>query len=133
MGATAHGSPTTHRTVVAVWWGMGFGGLTTLGLGLLTWGILITHALIYGTFDVISPEVGIPAPQVNRYLLAFVIGVIVNLASAPLLTWAAFRLRARAWPPVLLGLSGAFVAAVAGTCALLLTLGFNPVEVLLNP
>ena len=118
----------SHGLLVPVWWSLGFGGLTTLGLGVLAWGLLIAHALMYGTIEVIGLSKGITAPESNRYLLAFAVGAVVNLAGAPALIWLAVRTRVRSWPPVVLGLAAALVAAVAAACALLLVLGLNPVE-----
>lgn len=132
MSVMAPGSPRSRRTVVPVWWSLGFSGLTTLGLGVLTWGLLIAHALMYGTLEVIGPTKGITAPEGNRYLLAFVVAAFVNLVGAPALIWLVVRTGVRSWPPVVLGLGAALVAAVAGACALLLMLGLNPVEFVLD-
>lgn len=115
-----------------VWWSLGFAGLGTLGLGVLTWGLLILHALGYGLVDVIGLKPGIAAPQVSRYLMAFEVGAAVTLAGGPPLAWLAMRTRARSWPPPILGLSAALVAAVAAACTLMLMLGFNPVVFVLN-
>lgn len=123
-----HVSAKSRRNVVPVWWALAFGGLTTLGLGVLAWGLLIMHALSYGVANVIAPETGLAAPEGSRYVLALAVGVIVNLAGGPTLIWLAIRTPARAWPPVVLGLCTALLAAVVATCALLLTLGINPVD-----
>ena len=131
MSATVHVSANSRRNVIPVWWALAFGGLTTVGLGVLTYGLLILDALVYGTTKVIAPETGIAVPEGDRYGLAFAVGVIVNLVSGPALIWLATRTRARTWPPVALGLCAALVAAVAATCALLLTLGINPIDFVL--
>lgn len=121
-------SATPRRTMRPVWWSLGFGGLTTLALGALTWALLIMHALVYGTFAVIEPHTRITTPQVSRYQLAFEVGAVVTLAGGPALVCLAVRTRARSWPPPILGLTAALIAAAAAACTLLLMLGFNPVE-----
>jgi hypothetical protein len=121
----------SRRNVVPMWWTLGFGALTTVGLAVFTYGLLLFDALVYGTTKVIAPETGLAPPNNDRYGLAFAVAVIVNLVSGPVLIWLATRTRARTWRPVALGLCAALVAAMAATCALLLTLGINPVEFVL--
>lgn len=118
-------------TVGPVWWALVFGGLTTAGLGVLTWGLLVMHAVGYGVAAVIAPETDVASPDGGRYGLAFAVGVIVNLATASTLTRMASHTAIRTWPPVAQGLGTALVAAVAASCALLLTLGISPVGFLL--
>jgi hypothetical protein len=110
-----------------VWWALAFGAVTTAGLGILAWGILIAQALSYGVADVISPG-AMKAPDGGRYGQAFVVGVAVNLSSSLALAWLAFRTPGRTWPPAAQGLAAALLAAVGAACALLLTLGINPVD-----
>ncbi|HEU5144185.1 MAG TPA: hypothetical protein VFT81_03345 [Dermatophilaceae bacterium] len=110
-----------------VWWALAFGAVTTAGLGILAWWILIAHALSHGVADVISPG-AMAAPDGRRYGLALAGGGIVNLSSAMALAWLAFHTPGRTWPPAAQGLAAALVAAVGAACALLLTLGINPVD-----
>lgn len=131
MSPMAHDS-TARRTAVPMWWSLGFSGLTTLGLGALTLALLLTHALIYGTLEVIGPIKGVTAPEGNSYRMAFAVGAVINLAGGPALAWLTVRTPARSWPPVILGLAAALVAAVAAACTLLLILGLNPVEFVLD-
>jgi len=119
------------RPVGPVWWVLVFGGLTTAGLGVFTWVLLVMHALGYGVAAVIAPETEVAAPDGGRYGLAFVVGVIVNLAAAAALTRLASHTAIRTWPPVAQGLGTALVAATVASCALLLTLGISPVGFLL--
>lgn len=87
---------------------------------------MIAHALSYGVGAVVAPQT-IAAVDGDRYRLAFVVGVIANLASASSLAWLAARTPARTWNPVVQGLTAAVLAAAAGASALLLTLGMNPI------
>ena len=109
-----------------VWWAIGFSILTTVGLGALTWGLVIAHALAYLVGAVVGPQT-IAAVDGDPYRLAFAVGLIANLASASSLAWLAARTPARTWNPVVQGLTAAFLAAVAGASALLLALGMNPI------
>ena len=122
--------PSSRSRYRPVWWALAFGGVTTTGLGVLAWGILIAHALSYGVADVISPGT-MAAPDGGRYGVAFVVGVVVNLSSAVALSWLAFHTPGRTWPPSVQGLAAALFAAVGAACALLLTLGIDPVDLLL--
>lgn len=88
----------------------------------------MVHALAYSAFAVIGPKPGIAAPLVDRYLLAFEVAAVVNLAGAPALTCLALRTRARSWAPVALGLGAGLAAAMVAACTLLLMLGVNPAE-----
>ena len=110
-----------------MWWALGFAAVTTVGLALLGWGLLIMHTLIYGTAAVIGPGT-IPAPADARYRLGFTVAVIVNLASALVLARLAWHTPGRTWPPVLQGLAAAGLAAVVAGCAFLLAVGINPVD-----
>ena len=109
-----------------VWWALGFSALTTVGLGALTWGLVIVHALAYGVGAVVGPQT-IAAVDGDAYRLAFAVGLIANLASASSLAWLAARTPARTWNPVVQGLTAAVLGAVAGASALLLVLGMNPI------
>ena len=111
----------------SVWWALAFAAVTTVGLALVAWGLLILHAFVYGSAAVIQLE-PIAPPDDARYLLAFTIAVTVNLATAAALAWIAWYTPVRTWPAALQGLAAAVLAAVAGVCALLLTLGINPVD-----
>jgi hypothetical protein len=53
--------------------------------------------------------------------------VIVNLLGAVALAWLGSK-PGRTWPPSVQGLAAALLAAVGAACALLLTLGINPVD-----
>lgn len=118
------------RSLAPVWWTLGFVVLTTTALGLLTWGLLILHAMTYGTFEVLRPQAGVSAPRIGNYVAAFLVGVAVNVAVAFAMVWLASRTRARRWHPITVGALAAFVAAVAAGSALLLALGINPVSFL---
>ena len=110
-----------------MWWALTLAAVTTAGLGLLAWGLLLMHAFIYGAAAVVGVEL-ITAPDGTRYRLGFTIAVIVNLASAPVLARLACHTPARNWPAVLQGLAAALLAAIAAGCALLVTVGINPVD-----
>ena len=110
-----------------VWWALAFAVVTTAGLGLLAWGLLIMHALIYGAGAVVGPET-IAAPDGARYRLGLTVAVVVNLATAAGLTRIAAHTPGRTWSPALQGLAAALLAAVAAGCALLVTVGINPVD-----
>ena len=110
-----------------VWWALAFAVVTTAGLGLLAWGLLIMHALIYGAGAVVGPET-IAAPDGARYRLGLTVAVVVNLATAAGLARIAAQTPGRTWSPALQGLAAALLAAVAAGCALLVTVGINPVD-----
>lgn len=110
-----------------MWWALVFAVVTTAGLGLLAWGLLVMHALTYGAAAVIGPET-ITAPGGARYRLGFTVGVAVNFATAAGLARLACHTPGRTWPPALQGLAAALLAAVAASCALLVTIGINPVD-----
>ena len=110
-----------------MWWALGFAAVTTAGLGLLAWGLLVLDVLIYGTADVIGPET-ITAPDGARYRLGFTLAVAVNLATAAGLAGLACHTPGRTWPPAFQGLAAALLATVAAGCALLVAIGINPVD-----
>lgn len=110
-----------------MWWALGFAAVTTAGLGLLAWGLLVMDALIYGTAAVIGPEI-ITAPDGARYRLGFTLAAAVNLATAAGLAGLACHTPGRTWPPALQGLAAALLATVAAGCALLVTIDINPVD-----
>lgn len=112
-----------------MWWALAFSAVTTLGLGILVWMILLSHALVYGVAAVISPE-AVAAPEEGRYALAFAVGALANLVSAPALVSLARTGLHLKWTPVAQGLAAAVTAFVVAACALLLTLGINPVDFL---
>jgi hypothetical protein len=70
----------------------------------------------------------IAAPDAARYRQGFTLAVIVNLVSAPVLARLVCHTPGRTWLPVLQGLAAAGLAAVAAGCALLLSLGIDPVN-----
>jgi hypothetical protein len=107
-------------------WALVFGVVTSLALAVLAVGLLIMDALAYGFTSVLAPDAA-AAPDDGYYLLALVFGVVVSMAGAPALAWLGFGASSRTWPPVLQGLAAALCAAVAAVCALLLTLGINPI------
>lgn len=115
-----------------MWWTLGFVVLTTTVLGLLTWGLLIMHALTYGTFEVLRPQAGVVAPKFDDHVSAFLVGVTVNVAVAFAMVCLANRTRAQRWHPITVGVMAALVGAVAAGSALLLVLGINPVSFLLT-
>ena len=77
-----------------MWWTAGFVILTTTGLGLLTWGLLIMHAMTYGTFEVFRPQAGVIALEFDDYVRAFLVGVTVNVGVAFGAVWLANKTRA---------------------------------------
>jgi hypothetical protein len=110
-----------------VWWALGFSVVTTVGLGVLVWGILIVDLIGYGAAAVMMPETTPTAPEDAPYGLAFAVGVVVNVVCASALARLAFRTPVRTWPPAVQGLAAALTAGLTAVCALLLTLGINPV------
>jgi len=110
-----------------VGWALMFAAVTTVGLALLAWGLLIAHALTYGSAEVLRSG-SVAPPDEARYRLALLLAVVVNLASASALAGLARHTPARTWRPSLQGLSAAVLAAVAAGCTLLLTLGIDPVH-----
>lgn len=119
------------RRVGPACWALLFCGLTIIGLGVFTWILFVMHTLAYSVASMMAPESEVGAPIDDRYGLAFAVGVLVNLAGALALVVLASRTTARKWPPVAQGLGAAVVAAMAASCAVLLTLGINPVEFVL--
>jgi hypothetical protein len=110
-----------------VGWALVFAAVTTAGLGLLAWGLLVMHALFYGAGAVIGPE-AITAPDGARYRVGFTVAVVVNLATAAGVARLACHTPGGTWPTALQGLAAALLAAVAAGCALLVTVGMNPVD-----
>lgn len=110
-----------------MWWALVFAAVTTAGLGLLAWGLLVMDALIYGASAVVGPE-AITAPDGARYRLGFSVAVVFNLATAVGLARLSSHTPGRTWPTALQGLAAALLAAVAAACALLVTVGINPVD-----
>lgn len=115
-----------------VWWALGLAVLTTVGLGLLTWGLIILDLLAYGMLEVMSPGAGVEPHAPSRFGLALAGGAVVNIVGAPALAVTLGRTPARAWPSVLRGLVAALLAAGAGLFTLLLVLGVDPVGFLLG-
>jgi hypothetical protein len=103
-------------------WAVGLSVVTTVGLGVLTWGLGVMHAMSYGAIAVVSPE-SMTAPEPDRYALALTVGATVSLTGALLVAWVVSRTPARGWPPLAQGTVAALVALVAGAWALLHVLG----------
>lgn len=118
--------PRWHRSVI---WAAALSVVTTVGLGVLSWGLGIMDVLTHAAIALVAPESG-TAPEPDRYRLAFAVGAVVNLTGAPALAWVASRTSAGAWPPFVQGLTAALTAVVVATCALLLMLGISPIDVL---
>lgn len=114
-----------------MWWTAGFVVLTTTGLGLLTWGLLIMHAMTFGTFEVLQPQAGVIAPKLDNYVRAFFVGATVNVAVAFGLVWLAHKTRARGWHPITVAVMAILAGAVVSSSASLIMLGINPVTFLL--
>lgn len=111
-------------------WAIGLSALTTIGLGLLTWGMVIMHALVSGVDGLIG-QGDVEAVDPQRYELALVVGAAVNLLGAPTFAWLASRTPARGWPPPAQGAVAALLAGVIGLWALLRILGIGLLDVLL--
>lgn len=120
----------SRRSLVTVWWTVGFVVMTTTGLGLLTWALLGMHALTYGTFEILRPQAGVPAPELDNYVRAFLVGATVNVAVAFGMVGLANTSRARGWHPVAVAVIAALAAAGVAGSASLLMLGINPVSFL---
>ncbi len=117
---------------VPMWWALGFSVLTVIGLGVLVWGLVVSHAMLYG-FGSVFAEGAIDPVDPGRYRLAFFIGVVVALVSAAVLAWSSSRTGARNWPTPLRGFVAALLAAILGASGLLLSLGINPITFFLSP
>ena len=113
-------------------WVLALGVLTTAGLGALSWGLLVLEVLSYGALSVFGPELAAAAPDSGRHGQAFAVGVAVHVTCAVALTLLASGTAVRSWPPLLQGLGTTIVAAAAAACALLLTLGIDPIDFLLG-
>ena len=105
--------------------------VTSAGLGFLTWGLLVMHGMTYGAFEVLRPQTGLAAPEVDTYVRAFVVGMTVNVAVGFLTVRLSRGIPARRWYPLIVGVIAALVGAVVGGSALLLMLGISPIEFLL--
>ena len=116
-----------HSRSEPVGWALVFGVITSLGLAVLTVGLLLMDALAYGFITVLATGAS-AAPDDGRYGLALVLGVVVSMVGAPALAWVGFGASSRTWPPVVQGLGAAVCAGVVAACALLLTLGIDPVD-----
>jgi hypothetical protein len=123
---------TSRPRVGLVWWVVVFGVVTTGGLGALALGLFLLHALGYGAVAVLAPQAGAAAPDGGRHVLAFALGVVVQIAAASAATVLAPRTVLHTWRPVALGLAASLVAAMLASCALLLTVGISPVALLLD-
>ena len=110
------------------WWALAYAFVTTAGLAMLVWAILVLDALSYGVFQVLDVA-AVGPPVVDRYSTAFAVAVAVNLGSTLALSRLALRTSAAAWPPVLAGLLVALVTGTVAACVLLLMLGIDPVDV----
>ena len=118
--------PSAHRRAAA--WALGLGVLATVGLAMLAWGLVVMHALSYGTFQVLRPDATTAPPDERRYALALAAGAGTALLVGPVLAGTTARRLARPWPPSLVGTGAAVLAAIAGASVLLLTLGVDPVS-----
>jgi hypothetical protein len=123
--------PTWPRSAM---WALGFGAVTTVGLGVLTGMLILLHAFVSGVIGVIGQPgtEAIEALEPLRYVVAFAVGAVVNLAVALSLVWVASRTPARDWPPLAQGALAAFFAAVLGLWALLQVLGIGLVDFVLG-
>jgi len=123
-------SPATrHR---AVGWAVGLSVVTSAGLGALTLGLLLMHALGYGFAAALFPDIGGLPPDGSQYGLALAVGVTVNVGLATAMVGLAHRTPARGWPPALQSSVAAVVAGVVAASVLLLTLGIDPVGFVLS-
>ncbi|HEX6249284.1 MAG TPA: hypothetical protein VFZ64_15560 [Nocardioidaceae bacterium] len=109
-----------------VWWALGLGVVSSVGLAALTAWVFVVDAIGYGAATLFAMD-AVEAPDGDRYRLAFAVGMLVTLASAATLAWLGQQTPGRTWPPAVQGLVAALCAAVAGSCVLLLTLGISPI------
>ena len=123
------GLPSGNRrpSLSLAWWALACAFVTTAGLAVIAWVLLVLDALTYGVSQVFA--VTVDPPFTDRYGGAFAVAVAVNLGGTLVLSRLALRTSAAGWPPAL---AGALVAIAAGAIAasvLLLMLGINPVTV----
>ncbi|WP_289020161.1 hypothetical protein [uncultured Ornithinimicrobium sp.] len=131
MGRTASASVEARPTLASVWWTLALLLLTTAGLGLLAWALLVTHGMAYATFEVVRPRGVVVAPHLDDYVRALLVAVTTNVAVALALVWLARRTRARRWHPIAVGVLAAVTAVVLAGSTLLLLLGISPIAFVL--
>ncbi|MGD8201342.1 hypothetical protein ACQE98_11835 [Ornithinimicrobium sp. W1679] len=131
MGRTASASVDPRPTLASLWWTLALLVLTTAGLGLLAWALLVTHGMAYAAFEVFRPQGVVAAPDLDDYLRALLVAVTSNVAVALALVWLARRTRARRWHPVAVGVLAAVTAVVLAGSAMLLLLGISPIDFVL--
>ena len=111
------------------WWSVALATLTSVGLALVAFAVLVLDALTYGTIYVLDPGLA-DRPVTDRYGLALAIGVGTNVFGAIALSRLALRTPAASWPPILAALPIAFVTGSVAVVAMLATLGFDPLSLL---
>ena len=131
MGRTASVSVEARPTLASVWWTLALLLLTTAGLGLLAWALLVTHGMAYAALEVLRPRERVVAPHLDDYVRALLVAVTTNVAVALALVWLARRTRARRWHPIAVGVLAAVIAVVLAGGTLLLLLGISPIAFVL--
>lgn len=124
----AAGSGNRRPGLALPWWALAYAFVTTAGLAMLAWAILVLDALTYGTVRVLDLATVDP-PVADDYGAAFAVAVTANLVGTFVLSRLALRTSAASWPPALAGLLVATVSGAVAVCVLLLPLGIDPVDV----
>lgn len=114
----------------ALVWSVGFAVLTSVGLVVLTWALLVMDAVVAMALAVASPDAEVAVG--GHYGRALALGVALNLVLAPVLSLALMRTPARTWPAWVQGLASAGMAAVSAGAVLLLVVGIDPVDFVLG-
>lgn len=82
--------------------------------------------------EVLRPQAGTTAPELDNYVRAFLVGVTVNVAVAFGTVWLADKTRARGWRPITVAVIAVVAGAVVSSSASLIMLGINPVTFLFS-
>lgn len=111
-------------------WALGLVAVTTVGLAVLAWALVMMHGLTYGALTVLGTD--IEAPDLDRYAVALGVGALTNLGVGLGAAWLAEGTRARRWPAWAVGVLAALLAAVVAGSVLLLMVGISPVDLVLG-
>ena len=107
------------------WWSLAYAILTTAGLALLAWGIVVMQALGYGVAYILDTGPTV-RPDADRYSLAFAVAVAVNLGGAVALSRLWLRTRPTTLPPAMAAVPVAVVSGGVAAFAMLAVLGIEP-------